>query len=147
MRGSGIRAAAVVRSRTAVQGLAAMAVFDPALSAPKNLAAMISSASATRHGAVTVASKDALTSAGATGAAVIEGFVEARKRITDFLADRIRQDIEVQSELLGCRNLDDVREVQSRFFRAAIDQYAAEASRMMRLGTDVMAKSLDRSRG
>jgi hypothetical protein len=55
---------AVVRSRTAVQGLAAMAVFDPALSAPKNLAAMISSASATRHGAVTVASKDALTSAG-----------------------------------------------------------------------------------
>jgi len=54
----------VVRSRTAVQGLAALAVFDPALPAPKNLAAMISSASATRHGAVTVASKDALTTAG-----------------------------------------------------------------------------------
>jgi dihydroxyacetone kinase-like predicted kinase len=54
----------VVRSRTAVQGLAAMAVFDPTLSAQKNLAAMISSASATRNGAVTIASKDALTSAG-----------------------------------------------------------------------------------
>jgi dihydroxyacetone kinase-like predicted kinase len=39
-------------------------VFDPAQPARKNLAAMISSASATRHGAVTVASKDALTSAG-----------------------------------------------------------------------------------
>jgi uncharacterized protein len=55
---------AVVRSRTAVQGLAAMAVFEPTLPARKNLAAMISSASATRHGAVTVAGKDALTSAG-----------------------------------------------------------------------------------
>jgi DAK2 domain fusion protein YloV len=54
----------VVRSRTAVQGLAALAVFDPSLPAQKNLAAMISSASATRNGAVTVASKDALTSAG-----------------------------------------------------------------------------------
>ncbi|SER68419.1 hypothetical protein SAMN05216199_0878 [Pedococcus cremeus] len=55
---------AVVRSRTAVQGLAAMAVFDPTLSAQRNLPEMISSASATRHGAVTIASKDALTSAG-----------------------------------------------------------------------------------
>jgi DAK2 domain fusion protein YloV len=55
---------AVVRSRTAVQGLAAMAVFDPTLPAQRNLPEMISSASATRHGAVTIASKDALTSAG-----------------------------------------------------------------------------------
>lgn len=54
----------VVRSRTAVQGLAALAVFDPEASVARNLAAMISSASATRHGAVTVASKEALTSAG-----------------------------------------------------------------------------------
>jgi dihydroxyacetone kinase-like predicted kinase len=41
-----------------------MAVFDPTLPAQRNLAEMISSASATRHGAVTIASKDALTSAG-----------------------------------------------------------------------------------
>ena len=54
----------VVHSRTAVQGLAAMAVFDPALSAARNGAAMSSAASATRHGAVAIASKDALTSAG-----------------------------------------------------------------------------------
>jgi hypothetical protein len=54
----------VVRSRTAVQGLAALAVFDPQASVARNLAAMSSSASATRHGAVTVAGKEALTSAG-----------------------------------------------------------------------------------
>ena len=54
----------VVRSRTAVQGIAALAVFDPSLSAARNLAAMSGSAAATRHGAVTVASREALTSAG-----------------------------------------------------------------------------------
>ena len=54
----------VLRSRTAVQGIAALAVFDPSLSAARNLAAMSSSAAATRHGAVTVASREALTSAG-----------------------------------------------------------------------------------
>lgn len=54
----------VVRSRTAVQGLAALAVFDPTASASRNAAQMSHAAAATRHGAVAIASKQALTSAG-----------------------------------------------------------------------------------
>ena len=55
----------VVRSRTAVQGLAALAVFDPDAPGARNAAARSShAAAATRHGAVAVASKEALTSAG-----------------------------------------------------------------------------------
>ncbi len=54
----------VVGSRTAVQGLAALAVFDPAASGARNGSAMSAAAAATRHGAVAVAGKDALTSAG-----------------------------------------------------------------------------------
>jgi dihydroxyacetone kinase-like predicted kinase len=54
----------VVRSRTAVQGLAALAVFDPAAPLSRNLAVMSSHSAATRHGAVTVASREALTTAG-----------------------------------------------------------------------------------
>lgn len=54
----------VVRSRSAVQGIAALAVFEPTASAQENLVAMTGAATATRHGAVTVASKEAQTSAG-----------------------------------------------------------------------------------
>jgi hypothetical protein len=54
----------VVRSRTAVQGLAALAVFDASSSASRNTAEMSHAAAATRHGAVAIASKQALTSAG-----------------------------------------------------------------------------------
>lgn len=54
----------VVRSRTAVQGLAALAVFDAAASGSRNATQMSHAAAATRHGAVAVASKQALTSAG-----------------------------------------------------------------------------------
>ncbi len=54
----------LVRSRTAVQGLAAFAVFDENASAARNAAEMSHAAAATRHGAVAVASKQALTSAG-----------------------------------------------------------------------------------
>lgn len=54
----------VVPSRSAVQGIAALAVFEPTASAADNLVAMGGAAAATRHGAVTVASKEAETSAG-----------------------------------------------------------------------------------
>jgi dihydroxyacetone kinase-like predicted kinase len=54
----------VVRSRSAAQGIAALAVFDPNARAEDNIVAMNGAAAATRHAAVTVASKEARTSAG-----------------------------------------------------------------------------------
>ncbi|HET7399244.1 MAG TPA: DAK2 domain-containing protein [Intrasporangium sp.] len=54
----------VVRARTAVQGIAAIAVFDPCSPVAANVLAMQSAASATRHGAVTVADRRAMTSGG-----------------------------------------------------------------------------------
>jgi dihydroxyacetone kinase-like predicted kinase len=65
----------VVRSATAVQGLAALAVFDPGQSAGRNTSAMTHAAAATRHGAVAVASKQALTSAGPCNPGDILGVV------------------------------------------------------------------------
>ena len=54
----------VVPSRSAVGGIAALAVFEPTASAGDNLVAMSGAAQATRHGAVTVAVKESETSAG-----------------------------------------------------------------------------------
>jgi exonuclease VII large subunit len=88
--------------------------------------------------------QDALQGAEVAGTAVFEGFARAQKQIADFVADRIRQDIETQSELLGCRSLEDVREVQSKFFRRAMEQYSAEARRLMNLGGDVVSRAIPR---
>jgi DAK2 domain fusion protein YloV len=55
---------AVLPTRAAVQGLAAIAVHDGAGSASEDLVRMAAAAAATRHGAVTLASRDALTSSG-----------------------------------------------------------------------------------
>jgi DAK2 domain fusion protein YloV len=54
----------VVPSWAAVQGIAALAVFEPTASAEDNLLAMSGAAAATRYGAVTVAGKKTQTSAG-----------------------------------------------------------------------------------
>ena len=54
----------VVPSWSAVQGIAALAVFEPTGSAVKNLEAMSAASAATRHGALTLASEEAQTVAG-----------------------------------------------------------------------------------
>jgi dihydroxyacetone kinase-like predicted kinase len=56
--------AVVVRARTAVQGIAALAVYEPTATPQANVLAMQSAASATRHGAVTIANREGLTSGG-----------------------------------------------------------------------------------
>ena len=66
----------VVRSQSAVQGIAALAVFEPTASGRDNLAAMSGAAAATRQGAVTVAGKESLTSAGLCHPGDILGAVE-----------------------------------------------------------------------
>jgi dihydroxyacetone kinase-like predicted kinase len=55
---------AVLPTRAAVQGLAALAVHDPQSPLSQNLVRMSAAAAATRHGAVTLATGEALTSAG-----------------------------------------------------------------------------------
>ncbi|MDC5697234.1 DAK2 domain-containing protein [Intrasporangium calvum] len=54
----------VVRARTAVQGVAAVAVFDPRRVPSANLVTMQAAAAGTRHGAVTIANRVGLTSGG-----------------------------------------------------------------------------------
>jgi DAK2 domain fusion protein YloV len=66
----------VVPARATVQVLAALAVLDPTRSLHANVVAMTSAAVATRHGAVTVASKEALTWAGVCYPGDVLGIVD-----------------------------------------------------------------------
>ena len=67
----------LVRARTAVQGVAALAVFEPAQPPATNVLAMQAAASATRHGAVTVSNREALTSGGHCVPGDILGIVDS----------------------------------------------------------------------
>ncbi len=82
----------VVPARTVVQGLAALAVFDPAHPLPENVLAMTSAAVATRHGAVTVAVREALTWAGVCQPGDVLGIIDGDiALIGDDLAAAARQ--------------------------------------------------------
>jgi fatty acid kinase len=75
-RAAGTRAA-VIPTRAQVQGLAAVAVREPARTFDADVVAMTTAASHTRQGAITVAAKDAMTMAGPCRAGDTLGIVES----------------------------------------------------------------------
>lgn len=78
-------------------------------------------------------------------ATMFEGVARVQRRIAEFVSDRIRQDMEAQQELLRCKSFEEVRDVQTRFFRTAVTQYSEEATRLFRMGGDVIARSVERA--
>ncbi|MFC7491750.1 MULTISPECIES: DAK2 domain-containing protein [unclassified Knoellia] len=79
---------AIVPARTAVQGLAALAVVDFDKGLRENAISMTSAAVATRHGAVSIASREVLTWAGSVSVGDILGIVSGDVAlIGDNLAD------------------------------------------------------------
>jgi hypothetical protein len=94
---------------------------------------------------VTASQQQALHSMETAGAVMFEGVARVQREIAEFVSERIRQDMETQQELLRCKSIDDVRNLQARFFRTAMDQYSAEATRLMRIGGELMTRSMDRA--
>jgi hypothetical protein len=90
--------------------------------------------------------QQAVASMERSSSSMLTGLTEMQKEIAEFVSERIRQDLETQQDLLRCRTLDDVREVQSRFFRTTIDQYSAEVTKLMQISAEVFTRSLDLSR-
>ncbi|QDO89166.1 DAK2 domain-containing protein [Ornithinimicrobium ciconiae] len=73
----------VVPSRAAVQGLAALAVFDPGATLPETLTTMSEAAGATVHAELTVASRDAQTGAGPCRAGQALGLLDGQIVVID----------------------------------------------------------------
>jgi DAK2 domain fusion protein YloV len=89
----------LVHVRTAVQGIAALAVFEPDAPATENVLAMQAAASATRHGAVTLANRAALTSGGPCSPGDVLGVVDGDIVIVG--SDELDVAREVARRLLG----------------------------------------------
>lgn len=76
-----------------------------------------------------------------------EQALEVNSEIARFIVDRIRQDLEFQSELLQCRDPAAFREIQGRFLKEAFDQYSAETGKLVRLNQAALDAATGRKSG
>lgn len=93
--------------------------------------------------AVTATQQDTLEAIETAGATMIENVTRAQRAIADFVSTRIREDIETQQRLLRCKNFDEIRSVQTKFFKTAVEQYKSETVRLLKLGAATVTKPHD----
>lgn len=74
------------------------------------------------------------------GQAWAENMGELGEELTRFVADRIKEDVKTQHQILHAKSPDEIREIQGKFFQTAFDQYAAESGKL----TAMHQKFLDR---
>lgn len=68
------------------------------------------------------------------GRAFIEGWVEASVEIAAFLGRRIQSDIDLQRQILQCRDPAELVRIQTAFVEKAVEEYRAETGRLTRIG-------------
>jgi hypothetical protein len=71
-------------------------------------------------------------------AVLMERFAEMNAEMAKFIARRIAEDVKVQQELLRCKDLKDVQNVQVHFFEQAFKQYQEGSARMIDIGTHAL---------
>ncbi|MGB5864594.1 MAG: phasin family protein [Sulfitobacter sp.] len=69
------------------------------------------------------------------GAAWIEVLSDMNAEVVGFLAERIKEDVKTQHEILHCKDAAELNRIQSKFIQRATDQYRAETGKLVELGS------------
>lgn len=66
---------------------------------------------------------------------------EMGSELMQFVADRIKEDVKIQHEILNAKDVGQVQEIQTRFMTKAFDQYAAETGKLIEMSSDMIART------
>ncbi|QPH52940.1 phasin family protein [Pontivivens ytuae] len=75
----------------------------------------------------------------AMGTTWAETMSELGSEVVSFMAERIREDVKTQHEILHCKNMSDLQKIQARFMQKAIDQYTAETGKLVEMSQTLFA--------
>lgn len=79
------------------------------------------------------------------GAALTRAYGDMGTEIASFLADRIKEDVKTQHEILHCTDLAELQRVQARFIETAFEQYTAESGKLVSMSQERLISVLDGS--
>ncbi len=67
------------------------------------------------------------------GTAWVETLSDMGSEVLSFVADRIKEDVKTQHEILHCDDMAELQKIQARFVQTAIDQYTAETGKLIEM--------------
>lgn len=72
------------------------------------------------------------------GIAWMETIGDMNAEFIGFVADRIKEDVKTQHEMLHCKTAADLQHVQAQFIQTAIEQYQVETCKLVALGNKAL---------
>ncbi|MDW3223846.1 MAG: phasin family protein [Paracoccaceae bacterium] len=69
----------------------------------------------------------------------LEAISDMGAEVAGFLAERIKEDVKTQHEILHCKNVGDMQSIQAAFIQKAMDQYQEETGKLLKIGTEAFA--------
>ena len=57
--------------------------------------------------------------------------------VMEFVTDRIREDVKTQHQILNCKNVSELQQIQAEFLENAFEQYQAETGKLLEMSTSV----------
>lgn len=68
-------------------------------------------------------------------AAWMETLGDMGAEVASFVAERIKEDVKTQHQIMHCRNAAELQHIQSQFIQKAIDQYQTEMGKLVDMGS------------
>lgn len=76
------------------------------------------------------------------GTAMLENMSALGSEVTQFVADRIKEDVKTQHQILHCKDSGELRKIQTEFVQNAVEQYTAETGKLVEMGNQFMSAAL-----
>lgn len=73
----------------------------------------------------------------------MEALSDMSAEVASFVADRIKEDVKTQHEILHCKNVGELQHIQAEFIQKAMEQYQAESGKLLDMGTKAFAPKTD----
>ncbi|WP_370402487.1 phasin family protein [Sulfitobacter sp. JB4-11] len=74
------------------------------------------------------------------GTAWMEAMSDMGAEMVSFVAERIKEDVKTQHEILHCKNVAELQHIQAQFIQKAMDQYHAETGKLVEMTNKAFAK-------
>ena len=94
-------------------------------------------------GAITQLQEAGLGNIMGMGTAWIEAVSDMSAEVANFVAERIKEDVKTQHEILHSKKVSDLQDIQAQFLQKAVDQYQAETGKLVEMGTKAFAAKGD----
>jgi hypothetical protein len=82
----------------------------------------------------------------AFNSAVAESMGRYGQEFVSFVQERLEEDAKTQQELMGCRDLTRLAEIQNRFLQRAMQQYTDETGKLVDLGREMFDQAIKQAK-